>query len=85
MIELKDTIEDMLSEDYIDRFKEEYKQLITRLNNLKKYIAHYKPKIKTIKLYLLEEQLIAMTKYKNTLELRASLENIDLNEGTNLD
>lgn len=77
-MELKDTIDGMLSENVNERFKAEYQQLNIRITRLKKYIAHYKPKIKLIDLYILEEQLKAMIEYRNALELRASLEEIDL-------
>ena len=83
--DLGETIEGMLSDDYIERLKAEYKQLTTRINKLKKYISHYKPKVRAIELYLLEKQLNYMIEYRNVLELRASLDIIDLNEGTNLD
>ena len=78
MPELKDTIDSMLSEDSKERFKAEYMQLDIRITKLKRYISHYKPKIKLIDLYILEEQLKAMIEYRNALELRASLEDIDI-------
>ena len=77
-MELKETIDGMLSENVNERFKAEYQQLNIRITRLKKYIAHYKPKIKLIDLYILEEQLKAMIEYRNALELRASLEEISL-------
>ena len=76
--EYAETIEGMLSEDYIERLRAEYKQLTIRINKLTKYINHYKPKIKTIELYLLEKQLKAMISYRNVIELRASLDSIEL-------
>ena len=78
MKELNETVSGMLSEDVNERFKAEYQQLDIRITRLKKYIAHYKPKIKLIDLYILEEQLKAMIEYRNALELRASLEDIEL-------
>lgn len=78
MAELKETINEMLSDDYIDRFKAEHKQLVIRINNLNDYIKYYKRNISTLELYLLSKQLNAMIEYRNILELRADIDKIDL-------
>ena len=78
MAELKETIDEMLSDDYIDRFKAEYKQLVIRIDNLNDYIKHYKSYVKEIELYLMGKQLNAMIEYRNILELRAAIDKIDL-------
>ena len=78
MAELKETINEMLSDDYIDRFKAEHKQLVIRINNLNDYIKYYKKNISTLELDLLSKQLTAMIEYRNILELRAAIDKIDL-------
>ena len=78
MAELKETINEMLSDDYIDRFKAEYKQLVIRIDNLNDYIKYYKSYVKEIEIYLMGKQLNAMLEYRNILELRAAIDKIDL-------
>ena len=62
-----------------ENIKAEHKQLSIRVDALNNYINHYKPELKAIDLFLLEKQLKAMIEYRNTLELRASMQNIELN------
>ena len=40
-MELKDTVEEMLSDDYIQRFKAEYNQTKIRYNKLQKLVVKY--------------------------------------------
>lgn len=78
--ELHTTIYGMISDKHRDRFKAEYRQLIIRIDRLTDRLSTYKRQYKAIELDLLERQLKAMYDYKNILELRASLEGINLKE-----
>lgn len=78
MTELKDTIEDMLSDDHKRRYKAEYRQLCTRIAKLVNYLKHHIAEENNIELVLKEQQLDAMIAYKNILELRAKIENIEI-------
>lgn len=87
MAELKDTVEQMNSSDYKERFIAEYRQLSIRIHKLKKFVGKIKyakyadqPEPKhDCPVDLLEKQLLAMKLYKATLEIRASkFENIEL-------
>lgn len=88
MKELRDTIHGMTSDDYKQRFIAEYEQTKIRYEKLKelntKIEAHRR------NFYILEpkhdcpfdvlrEQQAAMGQYLHILELRAALENIELN------
>lgn len=84
-MELKDTIEDMISDDYIRRYKAEYRQLVIRIDKLTKYVKHYINSDSFIEQQLKAQQLEAMIHYRNILEMRANINNIKLNEGDNLD
>lgn len=82
MIELKDTVPMMISDDYKKRFVAEYAQLKIRYNKLyvvlEKYAADkldFKP---TCPIEILYEQLDHMEAYLNVLETRAKYENIQL-------
>ena len=82
MIELKDTVEMMGSDDYKERFVAEYAQLKIRYKKLyavlEKYAADkldFKP---TCPIEILYEQLDHMEAYLNVLETRAKHENIQL-------
>jgi len=79
--ELKDTIEDMISDDYIRRYKAEYKQLVIRINKLTDYLKHYNKSDSLIEQHLKAQQLEAMLHYRNILEMRANINNINLTEG----
>ena len=77
-MELKDTIADMLSDSYVDRYRAEYKQLCIRINKLVEYLKHYNVNDSRIEVELKAQQLQYMTAYKNVLELRAAIDKIDL-------
>lgn len=88
MKELRDTIHDMTSDDYKQRFIAEYEQTKIRYEELKalntKIEAHkrnvytFEPKHDSPD-DVLREQQAAMGQYLHILELRAVLENIELN------
>lgn len=79
-MELKDTVEMMLSDDYKERVKAEYYQLTNRIKGLEKMLENWElgklsfepesPK----KLY--KEQLVGMKKYAASLQLRMDIEGI---------
>ena len=77
-IEDNELIAGIISDDYIERLKAEYKELNKRINKLTEYVTHYKKDIKAIEVYLYEAQLEHMIAYRNVLELRASLDDISL-------
>lgn len=79
---LKDTIEPMLSLNYKERFKAEYWQLSIRHDKLEAMLKKYnngtldfKP---TCPIDVLDEQLAVMDNLLQVLRLRASIEHIDL-------
>ena len=79
---LVSTIEPMISKDYKERFKAEYKQLYIRYNGLKNMISkwdknelNFEP---TCPREIYDVQLKAMSDYMSVLEERAKLENINL-------
>lgn len=79
---LKDTINMMTSDDYKERFKAEYHQLLIRGRKLYDMIEKYKAGTLDFKptcpLHLLESQLDFMAGYMGVLMERAEIENIDL-------
>ena len=82
--DLSDSIEMMLSEDFKERFKAEYYQTKIRYNKLHKMVVQYEagklsfqPKCS---LELLKAQKSAMGQYLYTLEVRAMVEEISLEE-----
>ena len=78
---LKDTIYEMTSDNYVERFKAEYYQLKIRQRKLEHIIAnavHGKINLSTTSLELLKKQYNYMGLYASTLKQRAILENIDL-------
>lgn len=81
-MELKDTIELMLSEDYKDRFKAEYWQTKIRYNKLRNMIGKYNAGTLEFKPVCpiggLIEQWEAMGNYLDMLEIRAKIEGISL-------
>lgn len=83
-MELKDTVDLMVSEDYKERFKAEYLQAKIRyekLNNmLIKYEAGTLDFTPSCSKEVLEDQLYYMNEYLRTLRIRAEIENIDLEE-----
>ena len=81
-MELKDTIEMMVSDDYKERFRAEYYQLVIRYNKLKAMIEkwdngtlEFEP---TCPRSTYNLQIKAMTDYIAVLEARAVMENVDL-------
>jgi hypothetical protein len=82
-MELKDTVNMMLSADYKERMKAEYWQVDIRINSLSRLLDNwdsldFEP---TCPKQLLELQLDAMCQYASTLATRAALESVDLMEG----
>lgn len=82
MMELKDTIPLMISEDYKERFKAEYYQLKIRYKKLRNMVDHwdslqFKP---TIGKQLYRLQLDAMSSYILVMEHRAKGEGVTLDE-----
>lgn len=82
-MELKDTIELMQSNDYVDRFKAEYYQLKIRIQKLSDMLKKYKegtlPFTPKCSYDLLNGQFKAMDMYASYLEERAEIEGIELN------
>ena len=83
-MELKDTIEMMVSVDYKERFKAEYLQLKIRMTGLSNMLKKYKAGTLTFKpscsYDLLNGQLKSMEMYAKYLEERAEIENIELRD-----
>lgn len=86
-----DTVVDMLSDYYIDRFKAEYKQLKVRCEKLENFCTKLEAERvgKNFKVIgpkhdcpeeLLVKQLNVMKEYLHILEVRAVLEGLDLNK-----
>jgi hypothetical protein len=83
---LKDTVNLMLGNDFKDRFRAEYYQLKIRMNSLETMLdkltkgeLDFKPKCP---IGLLQQQLDTMRQYFGILQIRASIEDIDLGDGT---
>ena len=81
-MQLKDTVEMMTSEDFKERFKAEYYQLLIRFDRLTSMLIKWEnntldfdPKCSK---ETLENQVIFMQGYKAMLRLRAEIEGIDL-------
>lgn len=81
-MELKDTVDLMISDDYKERFRAEYYQTKDRHNKLHKMIVKseankldFEPKCPT---NLLKMQEGAMEQYLYILEIRAEIEEIEL-------
>lgn len=81
-MDLKDTVELMLSEDYKERFKAEYYQTKTRYEKLHKFITKYEAKTLAFEpscpLSVLKTQACNMGEYLYCLEVRAEIERIEL-------
>lgn len=82
MMNLFDTVELMLSDDYKDRFRAEYMQTKYRYDRLHDMVVRYeagtldfKP---TCSIELLKQQKSAMGQYLYSLEVRAQVEHIQL-------
>ncbi len=84
-MELKDTIEQMTSTDYKERFKAEYWQLKIRCEKLETFIDEVEKgkKETTCPLSVLYNQLYSMDGYRLFLKRRAKIEHIDLSEAQN--
>ena len=85
-MELKDTVEMMLSDDYRERFKAEYYQTKIRYEKLKKFgneieaaqlMAGEESKF-NCRLMLIRDQQRHMGQYLHILEIRAEIEHIDV-------
>ena len=81
-MQLKDTVEMMTSEDFKERFRAEYYQLLFRLDVLtdmlikwENNMLDFEPKCSK---ETLENQVIFMKGYLDILRLRAQIEEIDL-------
>jgi hypothetical protein len=81
-MELKDTIELMQSSDYKERFKAEYQQTKIRYNSLHKMLVKWDAGkldfTPTCQKSLLMEQKRYMGEYLRCLEIRAAVEDIEL-------
>lgn len=86
-MELKDTIEGMTSKDYKERFKAEYQQTKIRYKKLKKFCDKIEVNEQILNigsiehdcpLWLLRDQQKQMGEYLHILELRAIIEDIEL-------
>lgn len=82
MMNLRDTVEPMLSDDYKERFRAEYMQTKYRYDRLHDMVVRYeagtinfKP---TCSIDLLKQQKSAMGQYLYSLEVRAQVEHIQL-------
>ena len=81
-MELKDTVEMMLSDDYKERFKAEYWQLKIRHDKLQKMVdnwakLHFTP---TCAYSTYVRQLLAMEDYMALLRSRAEQEEVELED-----
>lgn len=81
-LELKDTVELMLSDNYKDRFKAEYYQTKIRYEKLHAMLVKYEAGTLDFEpdcsFDLLKEQAMHMGFYLNKLEIRAEIEKIEL-------
>lgn len=79
-MELKDTVDLMLSDNYIERFQAEFHQLNIRIAELRRMLKGYREGNfnPNCPFELLHKQLIFMLIYRDMLEERAEKENIDL-------
>lgn len=79
-MELKDTVDLMLSDNYKERFQAEFHQLNIRIAELRRLLKGYREGnfIPNCPFELLYKQLIFMLIYRDMLEERAEKENIDL-------
>lgn len=82
VMELKDTVEMMNSDDYKERFKAEYYQLVIRYRKLKTMLEKWdKDELNfspTCPCSTYNMQIEAMVNYIAILEARAVMENIEL-------
>lgn len=80
-MQLIDTVELMLSDDYKERFKGEYYQVKERYERLRRMVIRYQAGTLNFEpkcdLELLKSQLSAMRDYIYILEVRAQIEGIE--------
>ena len=80
-MELLDTVELMVSDDYKERFKGEYYQVKERYERLRKMVVRYQAGTLNFEpkcdLELLKSQLSAMRDYIYILEVRAQIEGVE--------
>jgi len=83
-MQLKDTVELMLSDDYKDRFKAEYYQTKIRYDKLHKMIVKYEAGTleftPNTPIDILKKQAAAMGSYLYNLEVRAQIEGVQIEE-----
>lgn len=81
-MELKDTVQAMLSQDYKERFRAEYHQLKIRYKKLDEMLTKLESEtldfVPSCPFELLDEQRTVMAEYIAVLEVRASIEKINL-------
>ena len=81
-MELQDTIDDMISQDYQDRFRAEYNQVKIRRDKLVIFIDKYKHNelnfTPSCPIDMLQNQVTCMDRYLVVLETRADIEAITL-------
>lgn len=81
-MELKDTVDLMLSDDRVDRFKAEYYQVKIRLDSLRRMLAQNEAGVLGYELpcpiAVYKIQINHMTDYMYSLEIRAAKEGIEL-------
>lgn len=81
-MKLQDTVDLMLGTDFKDRFKAEYYQLDNRIAGLQGMLIKYRQGtldfVPNCSYDLLHTQLVYMEAYRDILEERAKIENIDL-------
>ena len=81
-MKLQDIVDLMLGTDFKDRFKAEYYQLDNRIAGLQRMLEGYKNGTLNFtpncSYELLFKQLMYMKLYRNILEERAKIENIEL-------
>lgn len=79
-MKLNDTVTMMNSEDFKDRFRAEYYQLVNRADSLERMLKKYKSGELTFTpkcdYELLYEQLVYMRQYQRILECRAEIEGV---------
>ena len=77
-MELKDTLQLMISDDYKDRFIAEYRQLVIRFEKLKKMVDNWDNLsfVPICPKSTYNMQLRAMSDYITVLEARAAIEQI---------
>ena len=85
-MELKNTVKQMMSDDYKERFKAEYYQLKIRYEKLKAFCNRIEASelvmepvpVHDCPYHLLRDQQRCMGEYLHILEVRAIIENVEL-------